>query len=356
MLNYKEKIPVISFFTGGGLLDMGFEKAGFKTVFANEYNVRIAQAFDFAFNHWVREEFSIESNLKANTKSIDELINEEIVESAFQKDTPKHFGIIGGPPCQDFSVSGVMKGLNGERGKYTLSFINKINTLLPSFFVMENVKGLMKFKSLKDDFVIINEGLTKNYYVTYKVHNALSFDVPQHRERMIAIGIRKDLLSKKIGDNLESYLNYSDYKNDFDIKSLKSQNTVKTALIQKHEIECVKNHIYPRLQPKTLTKVKNIKEGDTKRRSFRRVARDYFSPTLCFGHNEIFLHPTEHRRLSVRECLRLQGVDDTYFFDENSTSKTTMYRIISNGVPVPLAEGIGKTLLDFIVKFFTSST
>lgn len=350
MLNYKEKIPVISFFTGGGLLDMGFEKAGFKTVFANEYNARIAQAFDFAFNHWVREEFSIESNLKANTKSIDELTNEEIVESAFQKEVPRHFGIIGGPPCQDFSVSGVMKGLNGERGKYTLSFIDKINTLLPSFFVMENVKGLMKFKSLKDDFMTVNKGLTRNYYVTYKVHNALSFDVPQHRERMIAIGIRKNLVSKVIGENLASCLNYNDYKSDFDIQNLKADNKVENALIQEQEIEYVKNHVYPKLQAKTLVKVKNIKEGDTKRRSFRRVARDYFSPTLCFGHNEIFLHPTEHRRLSVRECLRLQGVDDTYFFDEKSTSKTTMYRIISNGVPVPLAKGIGNTLTSFLQK------
>ena len=101
------------------------------------------------------------------------------------------------------------------------------------------------------------------------------------------------------------------------------------------------------MKDKTLTKVKLIKEGETNRRSFRRISRESYSPTLSFGHNEIFLHPIEHRRLSVRECLRLQGVDDSYHFKDD-VSLTTMYKIISNGVPVPLAKGVGTPLIKFI--------
>ena len=341
----KDCIPIISLFTGGGFMDMGFEKAGFKTIFANEFNPRIAEAFAVSFNKWSKrkkEDWVLPIN-----DSISDLSKEKILNVTDSTITNKVFGVIGGPPCQDFSSSGEVLGLRGERGKYTLDYIEKVLALEPHFFVMENVKGLARFNSLKEDFKYILNQFSSKFYTSFDIHNALSFNVPQHRERLILIGIRKDLINFMIGENLSQYLLFPP-KKMFNKKSKlnKSQQTGKYLLNGQSNL---KNHSFPNLKPSSLRKVLKIAEGETNRRSFRRISRFSYSPTLSFGNNEVFLHPLENRRLSVRECLRLQGVDDSYCFDDD-VSLTTMYKIISNGVPVPLAKGIAKSLMNFLVK------
>lgn len=339
-----DNIPIISFFTGGGFMDMGFEKAGFKTIYANEFNPRIARAFDYSFNNWAKRKKH--DRVILSLDSID-LVDSNEVKSLMKNEIEgKIFGVIGGPPCQDFSVSGDVQGLKGARGKYTVSFIDKILDLEPHFFTMENVKGLPTFKSLKNDFDFVTSEFSKKYWLTYDVHNSLSYNVPQHRERLIMIGIRKDLVNFMIGENLKEYLIFKKVGQKFNRKTVltKSQMTEKYLLNGKSN---KKNHVFPNLTESSKIKIKKIKEGETNRRSFRRISRSSYSPTLSFGHNEIFLHPTEDRRLSVRECLRLQGVDDSYHFKED-VSLTTMYKIISNGVPVPLAKEIGLRIKEFI--------
>jgi len=345
MKNKKNAIPLVSFFTGGGFMDMGFEKAGYKTLYANEFNPKIADAFEYSFNSWAKRKKN--ERLIPTQKSISDLDSKEIKDLIKDQVGAKIFGVIGGPPCQDFSISGEVKGLKGERGKFTISYIDKILDLEPHFFAMENVKGLPKFKSLKDDFNYITSKLSKNYWLTYDVHNALSYNLPQHRERLILIGIRKDLINFMIGENLKQHISFPHANESFNRKSKlnKFQKTGKYMLNGKSSK--FKNHVFPNLKESTMEKVKAIVEGETNRRSFRRISRKSYSPTLSFGHNEIFLHPTENRRLSVRECLRLQGVDDSYHFEDGVTL-TTMYKIISNGVPVPLAEEIGFRLREFI--------
>ena len=93
---------------------------------------------------------------------------------------------------------------------------------------------------------------------------------------------------------------------------------------------------------------KSIYEGDTKRRSFKRLHRYKYSPTTCFGNNEVFLHPYENRRLTVREALRIQGVDDKYIWGSGRLSQK--FKIISNGVPVPLAQAVATSVLEFLEK------
>ena len=93
---------------------------------------------------------------------------------------------------------------------------------------------------------------------------------------------------------------------------------------------------------------KCIYEGDTKRRSFKRLHRYKYSPTTCFGNNEVFLHPYENRRLTVREALRIQGVDDKYVWGTDRLSQK--FKIISNGVPVPLAQVVAKSVFEFLAK------
>ena len=93
--------------------------------------------------------------------------------------------------------------------------------------------------------------------------------------------------------------------------------------------------------------LKNIKEGETNRPSFKRLHRFKYSPTTCYGNNEVHLHPYMHRRLSVREALRIQGVPDEYVLPKN-LPLTKKFKMIGNGVPVPLAEAVANAVMDFI--------
>jgi DNA (cytosine-5)-methyltransferase 1 len=95
---------------------------------------------------------------------------------------------------------------------------------------------------------------------------------------------------------------------------------------------------------KELTK---IGEGETNRPSFKRLHRFKYSPTACYGNNEVHLHPYQNRRLSVRETLRIQGVEDTYILP-SELSLTKKFKMIGNGVPVPLAEAVANAVRDFI--------
>ena len=93
--------------------------------------------------------------------------------------------------------------------------------------------------------------------------------------------------------------------------------------------------------------LKKIGEGETNRPSFKRLHRFKYSPTACYGNNEVHLHPYKHRRLSVRETLRIQGVEDTYVLPPE-LPLTKKFKMIGNGVPVPLAEAVANAVKDFI--------
>ena len=97
-----------------------------------------------------------------------------------------------------------------------------------------------------------------------------------------------------------------------------------------------------------------IREGDTHRPSFKRLHRYRYSPTTCYGNNEVHLHPYENRRLSVREALRIQGVDDSYALPAKP-GLSKKFKMTGNGVPVPLARMVAESLRDFVVKYYKDS-
>jgi DNA (cytosine-5)-methyltransferase 1 len=98
--------------------------------------------------------------------------------------------------------------------------------------------------------------------------------------------------------------------------------------------------------PKSL-KFEEIIEGDTSRKSFKRLHRNKYSPTAAYGNNEVHLHPVLRRRLSVREALRIQTVPDTYIIQGN-ISLSTKFKVIGNGVPVKLSSEIAKSMKELL--------
>ncbi len=363
------KIPVLSFYSGGGFLDMGFEMAGFEIVWTNEVEEAFVKLHSAGITSWRK---SKGNGIKAeifNKKSIVEVSSEEIVAEAFPKGVPKHFGIIGGPPCQDFSINGNMEGFEGERGKLTILYFDKILDLRPTFFVMENVTGLTKSKSTKEHLAKLLKRVEKEYYIDHEILNALDFGVPQHRERVFFIGIRKDKIHEKhikknIAGQWFSWPINKKYKNaatkynwptpvpfgkQLTNKELPIELCVESCLVPTRQMNQISNsneffNLY--LDAEVLSA---IKEGETNRPSFKRLHRFKYSPTACYGNNEVHLHPYKHRRLSVRETLRIQGVPDTYILPpELPLSKK--FKMIGNGVPVPLARAVATALKNFMKR------
>lgn len=370
MNNHNEnKIPILSFYSGGGFLDMGFEMAGFEIVWTNEIDDVFAKLHASGITSW---RVSRGNGIKAeifNTKSISEIKSEEILSEAFPEGKPEIFGVIGGPPCQDFSIMGNMEGFNGKRGKLTIVFFNKIMELKPTFFVMENVIGLTKTKSTKKYLHSLLNDLEPEYLIDHKTLNSLDFGVPQSRERVFFIGIKKNKLDEKnINQNL-----FADWF-PFPVNQIYQNSLTKfkwpvavpfgKKLTKPENIPielCVENCLVPYREEKNIPNSKEyfklystkeqldaIKEGETNRPSFKRLHRFKYSPTACYGNNEVHLHPYRHRRLSVRETLRIQGVPDTYVVPpELPLSKK--FKMIGNGVPVPLAEAVANSIKSFLI-------
>jgi len=348
-------------------MDMGFEKAGFEIVWTNEVDEVFVKLHEAGITSWRKARGN---GIKAeifNKKSISEVSAEKIVEEAFPEGKPEDFGIIGGPPCQDFTINGNMEGFNGERGQLTVVFFDRILKLLPTFFVMENVTGLTKRNSTKEHMQKLVRRLEKEYFVDHKTLNALDFGVPQFRERVFFIGIRKgklseDVVNKSLGEWFSFPVNKkyngaaTKYKwataTPFGKKLTKPKDLpielcVESCLVAFREMKDIPNakeyfNLY--VKEKDLEK---IGEGETNRPSFKRLHRFKYSPTACYGNNEVHLHPYKQRRLSVRETLRIQGVEDSYVLPAE-LPLTKKFKMIGNGVPVPLAEAVANAVKEFI--------
>jgi DNA (cytosine-5)-methyltransferase 1 len=365
----KHKIPILSFFSGGGFMDMGFEQAGFEVIWSNEFDETFAKLHAAGMTSWRKSQGN---GIKAeifNTKSITEVKSEEIVLEAFPNGKPEHFGMIGGPPCQDFSMNGSLKGFDGERGKLTIVYFDKILDLKPTFFVMENVTGLTKRKDTKEYLQTLLKRIKKKYYIDHEKLNSLNYGVPQHRERVFIVGIRKDCISKKgieqatFGKWFPFPVNekYHDSARKYNWgkqipfgnklkkpKDVPIELCVESCLVPNSKIDIIPNANEIFTLHKPINELSKIAEGETNRPSFKRLHRYKYSLTTCYGNNEVHLHPYLNRRLSAREALRIQGVPDEYVLpSEISLSKK--FKMIGNGVPVPLAKAVAESLKDYLL-------
>jgi len=364
------KIPILSFYSGGGFMDMGFEMAGFEIAWTNEYDETFAKLHSAGITSWRKSKGNHTKAEIFNTKSILEVSSNDIISEAFPNGKPKFFGIIGGPPCQDFSIQGNMEGFEGERGKLTVVYFDRILDLQPTFFIMENVTGLTKSASTKIHLATLLKRVEVEYYVDHYTLNALDFGVPQHRERVFFVGILKNKIgakhinlrldgtwfdwpvNKKFRNAETKYswpIAVSFGKNLTKPAGLPLQLCVESCLVPQRQINKVPNAIEYFNLYKPDAELLQIKEGETTRPSFKRLHRFKYSPTACYGNNEVHLHPYKHRRLSVRETLRIQGVSDAYVLP-SELPLTKKFKMIGNGVPVPLAKAVAVAIKKFIYR------
>jgi DNA (cytosine-5)-methyltransferase 1 len=363
-------LPILSFFTGGGFLDMGFEQAGFSTIWTNEFNPAFADMYEFGMGAWRKNIKHSSEDVKVSSRqSLEKLEAKTIIEEAFgAKKKPHLFGMIGGPPCPDFSIGGKNKGHKGSNGRLTKIYVKRICEIQPSFFVLENVAGLFKTSIHRTFLKRIEKQLEKSgYCLDLKVLNSLEVGVPQDRERLFVVGIKKELASKCLRRKIETkergwfswpiIEKYKDARKNFSwpgMDSFGGKPPRPTDIPEELMVYSLLNGTHPEKQANGLdifkaysSRFSTVKEGDTKRKSFKRLHRYRFSPTVCYGHNEVHLHPWEKRRLSVREAMRIQGIPDEYALPAEKPL-SAKFAMVSNGVPVPLAYHTALALKDFL--------
>lgn len=351
-------------------MDMGFHQAGFDPVWSNEFDSSFAKMNKQGISAWKDAQGLQTGYSFFNSRSITDIPSNEILQQAFPSGTPDIFGMVGGPPCQDFTINGKMEGFAGDRGKLTAVYLEKVIEIAPTFFVMENVTGLIRNQESRAFLFGLLKKVGKKYLIDHAVLNALDFGVPQSRERVFFVGLRKQGLNKNfISKSLDkSWFPFpvnekyrgAEHKfqwpliSDFGGKPLKPDTLpielcVDSCLVSEEEIGTMANagEYFNLRIPKE--RLETIKEGETTRPSFKRLHRYRYSPTACYGNNEVHLHPFLNRRLSVRETLRIQGVPDEYQLPlDIPISKK--FKMIGNGVPVPLAKAMADAMSGFLVS------
>ncbi|WP_228851263.1 DNA cytosine methyltransferase [Aegicerativicinus sediminis] len=378
--NGQSQIGLFSFFAGAGFLDLGFEAfKEYETIFVNEYHQPFMDIYKYSRKEMkIREPQFGYSNedicafLKNDkSKELTNLIN--LARKKF-----KFIGFIGGPPCPDFSVGGKNKGIKGENGKLSETYIDLIISNQPDFFLFENVKGLYRTKKHKAFFNEIKSRLINHgYIITEKLVNALEYGAPQDRERIILIGFKKDILLKS---RLKTYdsntLNFLDWNSNatYQVQDIFSKEWPKQETFKENSEKPPPNGIYINLTvqhwfernkvenhpnskhyftPRAgLPRFKSICEGDDLKKSFKRLHRWRYSPTAAYGNNEVHLHPYKARRISAAEALAIQSLPKDFIIPSH-ISLTNMFKTIGNGVPYLMAKGLAETILQFIRKIET---
>ncbi len=326
-------LPLLSLFSGAGGFDLGFEAAGFSPRLAIDIDEAAIETYNS--NRHSGTAIQVDLSQEAPTTIAQEWENRIGATSPI--------GIIGGSPCQGFSVSNVHQLEDDPRRILLIHYSRIIENLAQhyeiDFFVFENVPGLLHKRHQKFFFDFKRNCEKADFYVQHKILNAVDFEVPQFRKRLIVFGINQN--------------KYSPCNFQF-AKAKQPPRTVREALQGLPEPEfCIRgarsyssshhpNHItmVPR-SPKFTDG--SLKHGMSKGLSFRVLNWDRPSYTVAYGHNEIHVHPSCRRRLSVYEAMLLQGFPSDYKLYGTFTQQVQQ---VSNAVPPPLAQGIAKLLVN----------
>jgi DNA (cytosine-5)-methyltransferase 1 len=320
-------MKLVSLFAGAGGMDLGFKRAGFNIIWANEFDSTIWETY------------------RKNHRTF---LDERDIRKIDLSEIPDCDGIIGGPPCQSWSEAGSLRGINDERGKLFYEFIRILKDKQPLFFVAENVSGM-----LADIHKTAVENIIKNfneagYNIYIKLLNALDYGIAQDRKRVFYIGFRKDLnTSFTFPLPCDKKLVLRDVIWDLKESAIPALPRNKT-----NGDNCtIKNHEYMIGGFSTIYMSRNrVRSWDepsfTIQAGGRHAPIHPQAPKMIFvnQNKRIFVPGKEdfYRRLSIRECARIQTFPDEFIFYYSDVINA--YKMIGNAVPVELAYNVAKTI------------
>lgn len=336
-------LNIIDLFCGAGGMSLGFKMEGFNTILALDKWEDAIKTYNCNHEKKVGE-----------TTDIYDFSDQELIELTQKK---KVVGIIGGPPCQGFSMVGT-RDHKDERNDLYLEYVRFVRNVNPDFFVLENVRGLL---TLKDGYFkkdIVDRFTKLGYNVSFDILRACNYGVPQSRERVFFIGLKKekfgsvffefpkpttiipvstkdaisDLPSLDKKENPEIYR--SEPKNEFQQFMRAGMNKIYNNEVTNHTektksvIAMVPDGGGIKDLPEEYYKIRNYNNA------FKRMDSKLPSSTIDCGHRNYF-HYLENRVPTVRESARIQSFPDNFIF---KGSKTSQYTQVGNAVPPLLAK------------------
>ena len=319
---------LVSLFSGAGGLDKGFEAAGFKTLWANEYDKDIWETFEKNFP--------------------DTELDRRTIRDVSSDDIPACDGIIGGPPCQSWSEAGALRGIKDKRGQLFFEFIKILRDKKPKFFLAENVSGMLASRHSEAIKNIKKLFADSGYNLSFSLLNAVDYGVPQDRKRVFFIGIRRDLsFVFEFPKPLKHKLTLKDRIYDIQDSALPAKDKQKT-----NGDKCLlPNHEYMTGGFSTIYMSRNrVRSWDepsfTIQAGGRHAPIHPQAPKMKFieQNKRIFIEGKEdlYRRLSIRECARIQTFpDDHIFYYKNLIAG---YKMVGNAVPCNLAYCLAKAI------------
>lgn len=348
-------MKIIDLFSGAGGLSLGFEKAGFEPVLAIDFWNRAIETYNH--NH----KFKV--GVHIDIRNVDEnYLKEKLGNQFYEID-----GVIGGPPCQGFSIAG-QRIIDDERNALYRDYFRIVELLKPKFFVIENVPGILSLSKgvIKEDIHLRASSL--GYNVKEAILNAANHGVPQYRKRVFFVAFRNDFDISKFSfpelketeitifdalsdlPLLESGHNTHDYR-------FEPQNNYQRYL--RGDSKVVLNHVLANHTQMIKDIISLVKEGQglnslpdefRKGRNYssllRRMDRNKPSFTIDTGHRTYF-HFSENRIPSVREAARIQSFPDYFEF---LGGRQDQYKQVGNAVPPILANEIANSIIKVLYK------
>ena len=320
----QNKYNIAAFFSGVGGIELGFEQTNeFRVVYANE------------FDKYARETYSLNyPDTKLDNRDIHIVPADEVVD---QDGNDNIDIVVGGFPCQAFSIAGYRKGFEDDRGDLFFELLRIIEAKKPKVIFVENVKNMVSHDH-GNTFKVIREALTENnYFIKWKVLNGKDYgNVPQNRERIYIVGF----------DNKEAY----------DLFEFPEEIKLTTTLRDIIDFEGVKDELYYYRKGKqrffddlklTMTSQDTVYQW---RRQYVRETKNGVVPTLTAnmgtgGHNVpiILTDSGEIRKLTPKETFNVQGYPKSFKIPEN-VSNGQLYKQAGNSVVVPVIKRIATNI------------
>jgi DNA (cytosine-5)-methyltransferase 1 len=345
-----KSLTAIDLFCGAGGLSAGFARAGFDILAGNDIDPAAGQTFQL--NHPGSKFFAgpVQDVSAAFLLSATGLKSGELT------------CLIGGPPCQGFSVYNHQRGMHDARSHLFKDYLRLVKGLLPEWIVMENVTGLLSIEGGKVVETIVQSLNELGYRVEWQVLKAELFGVPQERRRVVFIGTRTDkeikFPSPTHGPGLKAFFTIQQAIGDLPVLENGGKNDGATSGLQ--------NHTAPKLSAINLARMKHIPQGGSWRdipvdllpEGMKRAKRSDHTKrygrmrwnglastilTKCDIHWGAFIHPDQSRAISVREAARLQSFPDDFIF---AGSMTDQFVQVGNSVPPLLAQRIAEAILE----------
>jgi DNA (cytosine-5)-methyltransferase 1 len=301
---------VVSLFCGAGGLDLGFIQAGHKVIWASDIDEHAVETYKHNISNHVH---------LADIREIDASL------------IPDCDIVVGGFPCQGFSVANMGRSANDSRNQLYLELLRVIREKAPAFFLAENVKGLLSLEKGQVFQAILGDFSALGYVVKHRVLNAADYGVPQKRERLIIVGVRNDI------------------EFDFNFPAPTHAPREKATLLGLQPWVSIGDALANIPEPEEAPHIPNHTYSKYKLRfngylGHRRIDPTLPAPTVTArGDNKggvvVLHHPNNHRRMSARELASTQSFPLDYAFQCN---RSIAYRLIGNAVPPLLAAAVAR--------------